>query len=111
MSEVKTQSTKKLFRSSFAIAEHHHPGMLKMVAGSGAGSLSNLIACLASDPVEANKVLVPLVQKLMTQSAPLRKTTMRSVMEDMKESATVLSLDEIAAAIAAAVAAKGQQDG
>jgi hypothetical protein len=109
MSEVKTQSTKKLFRSSFAIAEHHHPGMLEMVAGSGAGSLSNLIACLASDPVEANKVLVPLVQKLMARSVPLRKTTMRSVIDEIKESP--LSLDEIAAAIAAAVAAKGQQNG
>jgi hypothetical protein len=109
MSEVKTQSTKKLFRSSFAIAEHLHPGMLEMVAGSGAGSLSNLIACLASDPYEANKVLAPLVQNLMAQSSSLKKTTMRAVLDEIKESP--LSLEEISAAIAAAVASKGRQNG
>jgi hypothetical protein len=82
---------------------------MQVVAGCSAGTLSNLLACLATNPKESNSVLVPLVRNSMQQSTSPKKTSMYPVMANTKSS--TLDPEEISAVVVAVVAAKAKQNG
>ena len=50
-------------RSTFAIGKDLFPGLAAAVVASGAGSVSDLLRCIASLPEEAGAVLQPIVRK------------------------------------------------
>ena len=50
-------------RSTFAISKDLFPGLAAAVAASGAGSVSDLLRCIASLPEDAGTALQPLVQR------------------------------------------------
>lgn len=79
------------YRSSYAIPKELKPGIEKVVEASGANSMSELIACLATRPDEAGALLRPFIEQTVAQSKP------KSVKPLVKELASEATAEELQA--------------
>lgn len=89
-----------LKRSTFAIPKELFANLEAAVKASGANSVSDLLRCIATEPEEAGKLLVPLVERASVANNPKPrkkyvKTEINELSAMLKESN--LSLEEIAA--------------
>ena len=75
-------------RSTFAIKKELVPGIAEVVAASGANSLSDLIACMATHPEEAGALIKPIVERATIANKPTRTQTVKPLVKELASEAT-----------------------
>lgn len=62
-----------LYRSTYAFRKEYEQGLRELVELSGAGSVSNLLALLAREPVAFSDILRPIFEELQREGPPERR--------------------------------------
>lgn len=62
-----------LYRSSYAIRKEYEQGLNAVVALSGAGSVSNMLAMMARMPIAISDMLRPVFEEMQSEGARKRR--------------------------------------